>query len=82
MTVEEALQNYREAILKQSNAKSEACRAETALENAVLEALGEDGFVPSADSDAVTVICGTALVTLLARDRRPAVSVEDIPIVS
>ena len=76
--VQNAIEEYERAIRDQSNANSRVHRALDALEQVVIDSLGDNSYVPCSESDPIQVVCGDRLVTLKACDCRPAVEIEPI----
>lgn len=73
-----ALERYRAAVRNRQDAINTERRAMEILENIVIEAFGEDGYMPDSSNDPVSVLCDGKLITILAQDERPALTVEKI----
>ena len=76
MKVSEAIGQYEEARGQLRRAKEALSKAASELEDAVMNKLGEEFFLPCADDDPLTVVCEPYTVTLKPAEDRPSVSVD------
>lgn len=74
--VQAAIADCYEAHSAKATATARLRCLEMNLEEAVLQALGDDGVLPPSAGHPVTVICNDTVVTLLPSDVRPSVRVE------